>query len=238
MELTKGKVHFICVNVGTAYNMGQSRHSFYAERLWHGIDSHYQGDWDFTIICDRKPPYRGFPSEKRLVKDEILSEKHMDRLKKNWFWWAKITLFNPAIWRGVEGDTVVYIDLDSVIVNDLTPLTKLKGFCMIDCRGSRNPKNVFGSGVMVFPAGTHPEIYKDFMIQHRRRWPQGDQQFIAKSIGHENITPIPESMVALYKFHGRLHGPGKECIIAFHGSPKPHQLPREDWAYKVWLGKS
>ena len=212
-------IHFACVNVGTAYSPE------YTSRLYRGIKRHFKGEWDFTAIVDH--PDRTTLSLFKLVYDKVLDIPKPEKIK-NFYWWAKLNIFRDDIWP--KGETVVYIDLDSIVVNNLKPLTEIQGFGMIDWGAFKHP---VGSGVMVFKAGMHTHLYRDFDIRQRHKWPRGDQKYIGGKI--KKITSIGPTLVASYKRHQRQDEHGDEAIVAFHGRPRPHELDRESWAYKEWV---
>jgi hypothetical protein len=158
-------------------------------------------------------------------------------------WWAKMELFNPDGPLGNED--LFYIDLDTVIAGDITPL-------MAAVRGHRNmvmlsdfyhPEHP-ASGLMFIPARVKARIWRAwcvnpywFMVRHRPEARRGDQGFIAEYAGQ--ITRWDElcpGAVVSYKKHIATRGmpgytpgvsigdgtlPAGAVIVAFHGNPRP-----------------
>jgi hypothetical protein len=212
-------IHFCCCNVGPGYAPE------YVSNLYAGINRHYQGDWDLTAITD----HRTKAPVGNVVWDQVLRPPVPP---KNYWWWSKLNMFRDDIW--LKGNTVVYIDLDSLVVGDLTPLTKVEGFGMISWGATKNP---YGSGVMVFRAGEHVELFNGFDIRQRDRWKKGDQQYIAQQLDG-GISRIGPELVSSWKRHLKrgTQQPDGECIVAMHGIPKPHEFAEDSWEFNAWTG--
>lgn len=256
MEKTRNQVHFACAHVGEGYSFE------YVENLCKGIDRNYSGDWTFTVITDkindprygRVLGYKGRGSslcshepegcdecsnlkDIFLVQDRVLP-KTPPQNQKNFWWWSKLNLFRTDIWK--PKDTVVYIDLDSVITGDLQPIVDAanKDFSIIKWDGKWYPTN---SSVMSFLAGQYEWVYSGFNFQNRFDFPKGDQQWITEEILHmRGINPIGLDLVASYRNHN--YKSPWECvreasnarIVTFHGKPDPHELDKDSWLYKQW----
>lgn len=215
-------IHVVAVNVGDHFEPA------YVELLQAGFRQHLSLKHDFTVITDNPSLYPGMRSVES-TQDAPPS------------WWHKFQIFRDDIWP--EGETVFYVDLDSVVIGSLDKLAERKGFNMIGWNGKWYP---YGSGVMVFPAGRAPELstfdYRDSFL-----YDKGDQQRIAEYF-QEQIQPIRSNEVSSYKRDGwSLTGnePGegfehltprteRSSIIAFHGTPRPHQLADGHWIKKKW----
>ena len=137
-------------------------------------------------------------------------------------WWCKIdTLL-------LEGP-ILYFDLDTSIVGDLTPL--LKAVTQHDFIALRDPYEtgaVFGSGIMGW-RGSMKDVHDRFTAapqQHMARcktpklW--GDQGFISE----DRPTPVfwqdiaPQQILS-WKADCKEGVPAKARVIYFHGNPKP-----------------
>ena len=143
-------VHYCCVCVGSSFP------PVYVERLYQGISRNFQGEWDFTVVHDDigLRGYRGLPGSVNFVPSTLSAPPS---------WWHKINYFRPGIWP--KGETVVTLDLDTLIVGPLDKLAAREGFNMISWPMPRwYPVN---SSVMVFPAGGYPWVYDNLLYEGR-----------------------------------------------------------------------
>lgn len=145
-------------------------------------------------------------------------------------WWSKIEMFNPSA-EFLSRPSVIYLDLDTTVVGNLSPLAS-ENFRML--RDFTRPR-VFGSGVMTWRGAAPPEVYEKFaespewaMRSFRGGDRLGDQGFILHALGRERINTIDESLVVSYKKHVRPAGgrvPPGAVVVAFHGPPRPWAAP-------------
>jgi hypothetical protein len=154
-------------------------------------------------------------------------------------WWAKMILF-ASEWRGLA--KVVYIDLDTVIINDLLPLTKVPGEFAICENFTKLSGNItypckYNSSVMVIGGGQATFVWSKFvqrsallMSKHAR---YGDQAAI------EEIYPtapflqklLPTGFMCNYR--NLTNVPPKSAMVNFGGSHKPHNCPIP-WVQREW----
>ena len=136
---------------------------------------------------------RNLPREHRFVCLSNVKIPCCERipLQNDWpGWWSKIELFRPGLF---DGDRVLYIDLDTIIVNDLTPFIDFpsKFAIMSQPTGHMrfNTKRVhpsegkftvyhYQSSVMVFDGNTATELYTDF-DNFKMQVFRGDQDYIS-----------------------------------------------------------
>ena len=143
-------------------------------------------------------------------------------LKHNWpGWWSKIELF--------RFDEVFYIDLDTVIINDIRYMLDLKEFhALRNLSGHRlNDKVVMGSGLMSWTIRPQ-NVYESFTIsqipQYTKRYNRwGDQGYIYDRLAgqYNAFQDAFPNRIHSYKFDGidKENPPGD--IVIFHGKPKP-----------------
>jgi hypothetical protein len=143
------------------------------------------------------------------------------KLEKNWEgWWSKIELFRFT--------DVFYLDLDTVLLNDIRHLLDLDGFYALNSMSNhRDPsgKLLMGSGVMSWK-GDYSHVYNGFdpkMIptysKDWRRW--GDQGYIGERVNSRRFQDDFPKSIYSYKFSGiDIENPPGD-IICFHGNPKP-----------------
>lgn len=148
-------------------------------------------------------------------------------------WWSKMELFKHA-WKNV-----FYIDLDTVIVRDITYIVSYPHQFTVLRNLSSKKHDKIGSGVMAW-SGDHSHIYKKFMGSPEKymaeyvtsdKW--GDQGFIqvekSNNGGWQCFQDLFPKEIVSYKFNmvnGVLASSTK--IVCFHGEPKPWQT-RHSW---------
>lgn len=147
-------------------------------------------------------------------------------MKNNWpTWWGKIETFL------IQGP-VLYLDLDTIVINDLKPIfdviNKNKFICLRDFYKDVNMQRTVGSGVMAWN-GDMKFIYDEFEKNPEKnmaectttRW-WGDQGFIEKCVRGQLYWQdlVPRKIVS-WKVHCKYDIPSDAHIIAFHGKPKP-----------------
>lgn len=139
-------------------------------------------------------------------------------------WWAKIDLFEPGRFTG----RVLYLDLDTVIVGNLSQLVAHKGLLHLTDWGWKTP--TYGSGVMVWDAGEHAEIYAQYDDTIPARF-RGDQDWLTHLGGW---AALPPWLNCSYRYHARKALPPGAVTVSFHGSPKPHEVT-QGWVPQEWL---
>lgn len=141
-------------------------------------------------------------------------------------WWSKMELFRPDL-----HEDILYLDLDTTIVDDIEPL-------IAKCRNLPIALNDFfhpprlASGFMYLPANFREEIWKkwiekpDWYMHHTRK---GDQGFLEQSWGDiawrwQSLCP---GKVVSYKVDVRPTGkvPEEAAVVCFHGQPRPWAVP-------------
>lgn len=138
-------------------------------------------------------------------------------------WWSKIELFRPGRFKG----RVLYTDLDSVITGPLDELAEHKG--IIDLHDWGWKTHTFGSGVMVWDAGEHADIFEKYTPNVRSLF-RGDQDYITLLGGWQ---ALPARLCRSYRYHC-VKGVPEGCVhVSMHGTPKPHEI-KTGWVPEVW----
>lgn len=143
-------------------------------------------------------------------------------------WWSKLELF-----RFDYPESVLYVDLDTVFVDDPAPLWRDE-FTMLARVGHAGD---FGSGVMSW-RGNYSGLYHAFaanpaaaIAEYKTtpRW--GDQGFIRDNLPEPPVV-FERSLAASYKAHctNKLTTPFKvphpdTRVVYFHGKPRPWEVP-------------
>jgi hypothetical protein len=174
----------------------------YVERLyrdvrWHTPAARFVCLSDVDVPCERIPLIHDWPG-----------------------WWAKIELFRPGLFHG----PVLYLDLDSLVVGDVTPLFRKRFTALADFY---RPSSGIGSGVMAWEGDmSHlyhtfretPDIWQNHCTS-RECW--GDQGFIALHQQADKFQQLLPDLVQSVK----LRAPrAKARVLCFHGRPKPRDV--------------
>jgi hypothetical protein len=161
-------------------------------------------------------------------------------------WWFKPYIFSNSL--SIKG-TVLYLDLDLVIVDNIDKLFQYlpKKLCIIRdfVRAQAPAYNRFNSSVIKFSAGKYNYIWEDFArdpyaVTTRYR---GDQDYLYRMASKTAIY-FPDNWIKSYKWEIRqspkvditrqqnerkfkaieqkIVTPKECCIAAFHGDPRPH----------------
>lgn len=148
-------------------------------------------------------------------------------------WWNKISLFREDVFPC--GATVIFLDLDVVIVSSVGFLAEMPGdFVICDLFTKGRSGRGYNSSVMRFPAGRYAQVHERFT--EWRSGPgippfRGDQDFIHHHV--RGAAVWPRQRIISYKLDvGSADGPigDQAAILVFHGKPKPHDLLRDQFA--------
>lgn len=168
-------------------------------------------------------------------------------------WWYKMQLFNSQHHSG----PLLYLDLDVVIVKDISWIASLPTTHLWGCRDFRylqNPNKItLNSSVMWWNTADFAWVWQQFVTsnvsQTVRRFP-GDQDYLAQELGPNRIRYLNERAIKSwrwqcinggYDFARRQHrqpGTGTHIdddtsIVVFHGHPKPHET-RDAVIQQLW----
>ena len=152
----------------------------------------------------------------------------------NWpGYWSKIEMFREGIFD--EGHNIFYIDLDTLITNDITDIVTVKS----DFFGMRdfNTLNLLSSAIMKFTPSKNHYIYNTFK-QDPNTWMKcrgGDQEAIHKILltRIDYIQDLFPRRMAEFLNHcwvprpsnrNKIVLPEYSSIICFHGQPKMDSL--------------
>lgn len=123
----------------------------------------------------------------------------------------------------IEGD-MFYVDLDTTIVDDPTPLFDVQNPTML--RGDYDTSKI-GSGVMFWPEGSRHQIWDEW-TKRPDFCKNGDQQFIQNTGIHvDRWQDVRPGMLVSYKCGVRDKStiPEGARIVYFHGKPRPWDVP-------------
>jgi hypothetical protein len=176
---------------------------------------------DVDVPCDRLPLVNGWPG-----------------------WWSKLEAFRYGLFVG----PVLYLDLDTVVVGSLDRIADHPHRFTMAHEYYR--PDFLCSTAMAWH-GDYSFIYdafaadpKGLMEQYDHRLPGGrigDQAFIEDQLNLDGAYVetfrdlFGERSIASYKVHRCENEPPNDAAaVAFHGSPKPHEISR-GWVPKTWI---
>lgn len=197
-----------CVEAGNYLGLGAD----YVARLKAGVARHLAQPFRFRCLTD--DPDRHYA----LQRDEW----HMIPRDLSG-WWAKLHLFESFRFS----DRVLYLDLDTVVVGDLTPLAASKGILDLTQWGWEKPS--YGSGVMCWDGGEHREVFDSWTPEVAQRL-AGDQDWLTELGGWQ---ALPAGLCFSYRYHAKDAPPPGASVVCFHGRPKPHEV-KEGWVPQLW----
>lgn len=150
-------------------------------------------------------------------------------LKYNWpGWWSKMELFREDFGK------VLYVDLDTVVVSDLTQLLEYDHSFTTWSRPNVN--HYLQSGIMAWTGykanlfetfSSNPDYWMEKCVT-RECW--GDQGFIGKNLGEEwqEFGKLFPGAVGSYKLDFKCKEPPLNCkIVLFHGKPRPWEVYKQ-----------
>lgn len=222
----------------------------YAEKLAAGVERNLHVDHAFSCLCDSVSRYDLDP--KKLVE--------LPRLPLEGWWW-KLWLFSPQCREIFEGRGILWIDLDTVILDEIDFLVGGDEFL---CLQNVWFPSTWGSGVMWIPPGWGKEIWDEFSSKREfyMRQPgrsdcrMGDQGFIYDCCCERKLPRLDHDpriqlrwpgKVLSYKAEilGQMIGhremfdspqdPAGASIVYFHGPPRPHEVvDSHPWMREHW----
>lgn len=229
---------FVCV-----YTPGEKFYGDYVTKLYAHVRKNTPTGVQFVCLSDADD-----------VLDTIIDMKPLIHGFPNW--WSKIELFRPGLFEG----RVVYFDLDTLILKDLTQFIEVchsEEFMML--RGFNPTARLQGdppaSGIMTWHTDSNiPEqIYSAFMEDpegamantkytrsSRAPGQLGDQGFIGQVLGWKNIPKFQDRLPVGYimgKRHVTLYKdtPPPAHIVAWSGYPPLQDVSiRKKWINDVW----
>jgi hypothetical protein len=209
----------LCMKWGTKYGPE------YVNRLYGMVRRHLKGDFRFVCLTDRSDGVR--PEVQCLpIPDLALPPGIPER------GWTKLTTFEPDL-HGLRG-TALLLDLDVVIVGDITPFFEQPGRFLI-IHDWKRPWRVTGnSSVYRFELGAHGDVLSDFRAQHDtvRREFRNEQAYLSDHLHRQGLLSYwPADWCASFKYHciprwptnywrAPAVPPGTRIVI-FHGEVNP-----------------
>lgn len=154
-------------------------------------------------------------------------------------WWSKQELFRPGILD--DCGLVLYLDLDTVLVGDLSGLTEYKGERAV-LRDLYRPDSMIGSGIMLWRGGAMREVWDAFSKDPEKiieQHPARSDYFMEPMLRDaDRIQDLFPGWVVSYKRDVKTAGsiPEGTRIVCLHGRPRLHQLYESDPVAIAWKG--
>ena len=223
----------------------------YINRLYGMVHRHLHGEFRFVCLTDRS---EGIRAEVQClpIPDLALPAGIPER------GWKKLTSFEADL-HGLQG-TALFLDIDIVIVDDITPFFEQPGEFVI-IHDWKRPWRVTGnSSVYRFELGAHADVLTHFRshVEQVRANFRHEQAYLSDFIHQQGkLTYWPADWCRSYKYHCVPHWPMNHFrapaipaaarILVFHGVVNPpdalvgernsnwrHMLPAP-WIAEHWV---
>jgi hypothetical protein len=219
------QINVVCLKWGNKYDAG------YVNKLYAGVKRNSTVDFKFWCFTDDATELN--------QNIEITPLPHGNRLNS---WWNKLYLFSRDLPMS-RNSTVVYIDLDTLIVDnidhiltaDYQKLTVLRDFY----HGLVKSAGRVGSGLMAWRHGAYDYVWKSFMRDPekavKKATPHGDQWWIERAVADVSYwqDSYPDQVVS-FKVHCRKGLPDQAKIVCYHGRPSIPESAEDTNSVDKW----
>jgi hypothetical protein len=209
----------LCMKWGTKYGPE------YVNRLYAMVARHLKGEFRFVCLTDRR---EGIVAQVEClpIPELALPEGIPER------GWKKLTTFATDL-HGLRG-TALFLDLDVVIVDDITPFFEQPGEFLIIHDWKRPWRITGNSSVYRFKLGAHADVLSYFQdhVEAVREKFRNEQAFLSEHLHQQGkLTYWPDDWCASFKYHSiprfplnYLRAPSIPAgarIVIFHGVMNP-----------------
>ena len=217
------KVTFACLNARNYCGRGAE----YVNKLYDMICKHMPSNVVFRFVC--------------LTDDETGLNEDIETIplpRDLEGWYGKLYLFKQGLFP--DGDRVIFMDLDTLIIGSLDDLVNYDGpFATLN--DFYFPQQV-GPAIMAWKAGgVASTIWREWDACGRPRDVMGDLWWI-NNLDEGRFAHRADKLQALFpgqfvsfKAHCKPNPPKGARVICFHGKPRPHEAEPE-WVGMVWDG--
>lgn len=208
----------LCMKWGTKYG------AEYVNRLYGMVHRHLRGPFRLVCLTDNSMGVR--PEVECLPLPRMSLAPGAER------GWQKLSTFSADLY-GLRG-TALFVDLDVVIVGDITPFFEAPGEFLI-IKDWKRPWRITGnSSVYRFQIGAHADVLQHF-VEHQaevRKGFRNEQEYLSKAL-HERgrLSYWPADWCCSYKYHcippwpsnywSVPKFPAGARIVIFHGEVNP-----------------
>lgn len=179
----------LCMKWGAKYG------AEYVNRLYGMVRRHLRGEFHFVCLTDRSDGIRAEVSCLP-IPDLALPDGIPER------GWKKLTTFAADL-HGLKG-TALFLDLDVVIVDDITPFFELPGAFRIIHDWKRPWRITGNSSVYRFELGAHPQVLERFRAEHAdiRARLRNEQAWLSQVLHEQGVLDYwPKAWCASWKYH-------------------------------------
>ncbi len=227
-------IRVVCLKWGDKYSPD------YVNRLYHAVKRHLALPFEFYCLTEND---KGLVPEVNVI---FLPDLGLQG------WWYKLLLFKKGFLDFEHEDTILYLDLDVVVLGDLSLL--LNEFSEGLSISADNQPDRMNSSVMIFKPDSLGFLWDSFFAQRKYiiEHFHGDQDWIERVFPSANI--LPKSLVCSFKADldsktpfsfgtlgrflrrkfpvllpkGEVEKP--DCsIVLFHGHPNPDEVMNGPW---------
>jgi hypothetical protein len=235
--LINDKYYVLCLKHGTKYSAD------YVNKLYSMVQRHCTLDIEFVCLTENSAGIN--ENIKILPLPSGLSG-----------WWCKPYMFSNDL--PLKG-TVLYMDLDVVIANNIDQLFLYSpnNWCTIRdfTRAQRPDWQKYNSSVIKFDTGELDFVWQDFFKKRNNVQAKyfGDQDYLYAATTHRPAKLFPDNWIQSWKWEIRKDktlAPGGRgnrklknieyavppkdcCICVFHGDPNPHNC-YDPWVLDNW----
>ena len=180
-------------------------------RLYEQVRQHWAGDRFLDFVC---------LTDTRIGRHGIREVPLVNAFPG---WWSKAETLRPDVFRG----TALYLDLDTTVMGDLSPLFGYGGaFAMLsDFYRPRNAQ----SGALLFQAGpgtVAAGLWSKFTADpagHMKQF-RGDGEWLHANVRPDRLQDLYPGWFVSYKVHCSSGVPAGARVVAFHGKPRPWEV--------------
>lgn len=209
----------LCMKWGTKYGPE------YVDRLYGMVRRHLRGDFRFVCFTDRPDSIR--PEVECLPLPSLALPPGIPERG-----WNKLSTFAADL-NGLRG-TALFLDLDVVIVDDITPFFEAPGEFLIIHDWKRPWRITGNSSVYRFRIGAHADVLDEFRstVEEVRRGFRNEQSYLSDKLHRQGLLNYwPRDWCVSWKYHciprlpsnfWRTPGvPRGARILIFHGVMNP-----------------
>jgi hypothetical protein len=177
-----------------------------------------------------------------IVAKPFDEDKHLTEIQGCF---ARLRNFDPA-WQksnGIEeGDTILSLDLDNLIVGNIDHLvTRLEPFVILQGVNAMNP-NPFNGSVWSLKAGYRRDVWTDFSVERAKQvpffaFPDDQAWFHHKIPDAASFTPKDDGVYGFQKpgWPEDDKKPSNSSVVCFFGKRDPSQFQHLEWVRRAWL---
>lgn len=225
------------ITIGACWDGGDYYPPYYVNRLFNACLRNVSMLFDFVL-------YVGPMAEEPGRTDEIDPRIRIVPVGLP-SWWSGMVFWKPDP-PGIETDSILYLDLDQVIIGNLDAIINFPSnhACMKDFPSFACPPGKEKDGCVsttLIRKGFGARVWEEYVRAGMPTWdvlkdrpgklPMAAQGLVNQYTEH---ALFPEDWICSYKLWIRKHGIPENCkIVSFHGHPKPHEV-RDRFVLENW----